>query len=264
MIKSVIKKADQNLLGGRLRRWKIDFYNSEFYQRQCLNKLSVSLDHKMVVHYQRNAPGLLPELCDKYGSDKGERRRGDHPYPWPAHTFADYYSRLFDHHRHQITKVFECGLGTNNPALTSSMGIKGRPGASLRVWRDYFPNAQVFGADIDRDILFCEERIKTFYLDQTSPEAVADYWRQVGAADFDFMLDDGLHTFAAGVCLFENSIARLSKQGIYVIEDVTRSDLLKFREYFEGKPYQVDYVNLVRPGLNLDTNSLVVIRPIPS
>ena len=39
--------------------------------------------------------------------------------------------------------VFECGLGTNNPDLQGNMTVDGMPGASLRVWRDYFKNAQI-------------------------------------------------------------------------------------------------------------------------
>jgi hypothetical protein len=262
MIKSAFKKADRHLLGGRLKKLKNEFHNSEFYQSRCLKKLSASLDHKMVVHYQKNLSSRLSELCDQYGSDKGEIKSSGHPYSWAAHTFADYYARLFDRSRHEVTKVFECGLGTNNPELVSSMGIKGQPGASLRVWRDYFPNAQIFGADVDRAVLFAEERIKTFYIDQTNPAAIAAFWNQVGLDNFDFMLDDGLHAFDAGVCLFENSIGRLSKNGVYIIEDVKQYDLLKFKNYFEGKPYQVDYVSLIRPTAKLDDNNLVVIRPI--
>jgi len=262
MIKTMLKTADERWLAGRLRKLRIEFFNSEFYQSRCLRNLSASVDHRLLIHYQKNSSSLLSALCDKYGSDKGENQSSGHPYTWPAHTFADYYSRLFDHCRNSVTRVFECGLGTNNPGLISSMGVKGKPGASLRVWRDYFPNAQIFGADIDKDVLFSEERIQTYYIDQTNPQAIAATWKQVGLDNFDFILDDGLHAFFAGVCLFENSIARLSKQGIYVIEDVMQSDLLKYRRYFEGKPYQVDYVNLIRPGLKLENNSLVVIRPI--
>ena len=56
-----------------------------------------------------------------------------------------------------MTKVFEFWVGTNNPNLASSMGVLENPGASLRDWRDYFPNALVFGADIDIEILFTDE-----------------------------------------------------------------------------------------------------------
>ena len=39
------------------------------------------------------------------------------------------------------------------------MGSEGVPLASLRAWRDYFKNANIYGADIDKGILKDEERI---------------------------------------------------------------------------------------------------------
>ena len=36
------------------------------------------------------------------------------------------------------------------------MGINEKPGSSLRMWRDYFPVARVFGVGIDKKILFKE------------------------------------------------------------------------------------------------------------
>jgi hypothetical protein len=74
------------------------------------------------------------------------------------------------------------------------------------------------------------------------------------------MLDDGLHVFAAGSCLFTHSINRLTDHGIYVIEDVTPGDLLRYKEFFSKTSYVVDYVTLFRPKLPLGDNSLVVIR----
>src|SRR3546814_2496627 len=52
------------------------------------------------------------------------------------------------------------------------MGVHGKPGASLRVWRDYFPKAEIVGFDIDENILFQEDRIRTFACDQASPDSV--------------------------------------------------------------------------------------------
>jgi len=204
----------------------------------------------------------IAQLCDLYGSDKGEIKSQGHPYAWPSHTYADYYSQLFSHCRNNITTVFECGLGTNNPELLSSMGIHGKPGASLRVWRDYFPNAIIYGADIDKDVLFEEERIKTFYMDQLNPKSIKDYWEMVGEDNFDFMLDDGLHTFEAGSSLFNNSIGKLSKLGTYVIEDVLFEDLCRYKDFFRNSPYAVNYVVLNRPNLPLRDNNLVVIRKV--
>jgi hypothetical protein len=261
-IKSKIKSIDSALLGGAAHKiYKILFQKRPPTQEELFEILNKNLGYRIIIHYGKNRSCLLSELCDKYGSDKGEIKTVGHPYPWSSQTFADFYSRLFDQRRIDIRKVFECGLGTNNSNLLSSMGLDGRPGASLRVWREYFPNAQIVGGDIDRNILFEEERIKTFYVDQTDPKAIAELWDQVGLKDFDFMIDDGLHTYEAGICLFENSISRLSKDGVYCIEDVIMRDLLKFKEYFERyKAYQVEYVNLLRPNQALLDNNLVVIR----
>jgi hypothetical protein len=217
--------------------------------------------YSYTVYYEKDMTNRLAELCDHYGSDKGEIRTSGHPYPWPSHNYADFLHSRFWHCRDAVRTVFECGLGTNNPDLASSMGATGKPGASLRVWRDYFPNARIFGADIDKSILFEEERIRTYHVDQTSKASIEAMWKQIPAFAFDLMIDDGLHQFEAGICLFENSISRLAKTGHYIIEDVTAYDMLRYRSYFAGKSFKVEYVSLRRPSNTSDGNQLVVIRP---
>src|SRR5215469_12507693 len=102
------------------------------------------------------APTRACYIMAKYHSDKASR--------W--HNYTTIYSALFNGRRHQPLRIFELGLGTNNPDLPSTMGVPGRPGASLRGWREFFPHAHVYGADIDTTILFQEARIKTFPCDQ--------------------------------------------------------------------------------------------------
>lgn len=255
-MKSIIRKFDDIFLNKSLQKRR---YKNRLAEN--LHELESGLSYRFTV-YHKKGRDLVTELCDKYGSDKGSMRDSGHPYPWLPHTYADLYSRLFSHCRLKVRKVFECGLGTNNPSLASSMGVSGKPGASLRVWRDYFPNAMVYGADIDRQILFAEERIKTYYIDQLDPRVIGDFWRQVGEKDFDFMLDDGLHTFEAGTCLFQHSIDRLAPDGIYVIEDVSVSDLLRYERYFRPSAYSVDYVTMYRPNADLADNNLVVVRRV--
>jgi hypothetical protein len=218
-----------------------------------------SCDHKMVIRYQKNPCSILAALCDEHGSDKGEIKSAGHPYPWPSHTYVDFYSLLFGQRRYDVRRVFECGIGTNNPDLVSSMGQQGKPGASLRVWRDYFPNAAITGADIDRSILFKEARIDTFHVDQTDPSSVRQLWESVETESFDLMIDDGLHVYSAGLCLFENSIHKLAAGGSYVIEDVMPADVLKYQHYFADKNYQVQYVSLTRSRIMHLDNNLVVI-----
>jgi hypothetical protein len=234
-----------------------------------LNSLSIDISCETILHentdlhysvsYNRDTKSDLNSLCDKYGSDKGEVATEGHPYPWVSHTYADFYDGRFGHCRDHIKTVFECGIGTNNVAAASNMGQSGKPGASLRVWRDYFPNAHIHGADVDRSTLFSDTRISTYHVDQTSPEAIALLWTQVPVVEFDLMIDDGLHTFEAGVCLFENSFQKLRKNGIYVIEDVIHEATIKFLEYFKQRDLRVEFVHLTRKDSAHYDNSLIVI-----
>ena len=43
------------------------------------------------------------------------------------------------------------------------MGKNGTPGASLKAFKEYLPNTNLYGADVDKDILF-ERRKNTNYL----------------------------------------------------------------------------------------------------
>ena len=226
-----------------------------------LKKIEFGLDYKFITFYKKDK-NLISSLCDKYGSDKGEVIPYGHPYSWNSHSYTDFYLRIFSHCRLTIQNVFECGIGTNNLNYTSNMSVSGQPGASLRVWRDYFPNADIYGGDIDRGVLFNEDRINTFYVDQLDPNSIGAFWAKTGVEEFDIMIDDGLHTFAAGSCLFTNSINFLRYGGIYIIEDVITDDLIKYKKFFEQLNYYVEYIIMFRPNLKLGDNTLVVIRKL--
>ncbi len=203
----------------------------------------------------------LSMLCDKYGSDKGSLIQNideHHPYNWHPHTYTDIYSLLFKNIKHTAKNIFECGIGTNNPNMLSNMTINGKLGASLYVWRDYFKVAQIYGVDIDKDILFSDDRIQTDWMDQTSPDSIRDYFQNLKIR-FDIMIDDGLHTPDAAICLFTNSIDFLEDDGIYIIEDMQTKDMEKLKEFFSHKnEYCVKYV-LMNTQIR-SNNNLVIIR----
>jgi hypothetical protein len=126
------------------------------------------------------------ELCDlmsSYGSDKGN----------PFHNYTVVYDWLFARFRHEHLALFELGIGTNKAGAPSSMGPDGTPGASLRAWRAYFSHSQVYGADIDSDICFEEDRIRTSWTDQRDSHAIRVLWGKFSDVAFDIMIDDGLH-----------------------------------------------------------------------
>ena len=110
----------------------------------------------------------------------------------------------------------EIGLGTNNPTLVSSMGADGKPGASLRSFKQLIPSCQIYGADIDRDILFEESQIKTFFVDQL------DYntFNNLPNIKYDLIIDDGLHQIGANFNTLLWSMKHLNKDGFIAIEDI--------------------------------------------
>jgi hypothetical protein len=159
----------------------------------------------------REAAAALKVFLDQHGSDKA----GYHDY----HHF--YGPILKD--RAAVTGVLEVGMGTNNVDVVSHMGAGGSPGASLRAFRDFLPGAQVFGADIDRGILFQEERIKTFFVDQTDPATFEALGKSVATADFDLIIDDGLHSPDANIETLRFGLPRIKVGGWMVVEDIAAS-----------------------------------------
>jgi SAM-dependent methyltransferase len=117
------------------------------------------------------------------------------------------------------SSVLEVGLGTNNEDIVSTMGRSARPGASLRAFRDYLPESRVYGADIDRDILFHEERIQTFWVDQTSDESVRALEARL-PGDLHLIIDDGLHSPNANLQILMLALRVMPSGGWLVIEDI--------------------------------------------
>jgi hypothetical protein len=196
----------------------------------------------------------------KYGSDKGSSNIAR---SW--HNYTLIYESLFKDIRYNTLRVFELGLGTNNESLPSNMGRHGNPGASLRGWAEYFPNAHVFGADIDSDILFTEDRIKTYFCDQTNPHIIKYMWRESDLEEpFDIIIEDGLHTYEANVCFFENSVHKLATNGTYVIEDILNKDIPRFenkiQEWKIKYPYLTFSLLKIPSIVNPVDNNLLVVK----
>lgn len=215
--------------------------------------------HRVLVDYLLTGSDPIAQLCTRHGSDKGSASPDTRPYPWAPHSYSHFYHLIFGGRRHSVKRVFECGIGTNNPSMPSSMGSNGIPGASLRVWRDYFPNATVYGADIDAAILFSEERIETRWLDQTSVSSIRALWADIGQEPFEVMIDDGLHTFEAGSTLLSNSLTYLDETGVYIIEDVVAKDLPLYWDFLRDLDVDFMVLQMSRPGSGLGDNCVIHI-----
>lgn len=151
----------------------------------------------------------ISELFSFYGSDKST-----------THDYHLIYGGIFAD-LSLVRAICEIGLGTHNIDTLSNMGRDGRPGASLRAFRDYFPSCMVYGADIDTRILFHEDRISTCYVDQTD---ISSFGRlsDILVGDIDLIIDDGLHAPHSNLTSLLFAIDKVSVGGWIVIEDIAK------------------------------------------
>ena len=160
--------------------------------------------------------------------------------------------------RFNYKKIFECGIGSNNPLLESNMTLNGKPGASLRVWRDFFPNAKVYGADVDRKTLFTEDRILTYYVDQFNKLSIEEMWIEINEKNFDLIIDDGAHYFDANINFYEKSFDKLRKDGFYIIEDIRLSEIKRFYNYFEDTKNSVEFISMNSNSSDGSSNLIII------
>jgi SAM-dependent methyltransferase len=214
----------------------------------------------------------LTAIMNRNGSDKGNGR----------HNYTEYYSYLFDARKMEQLKVLEIGIGTINPDMRSNMWgsrphhtYKGQsnntsqhgypPGASLRGWRDYFPNSQIYGCDIDKDSLFNEERIVTFHLDQTDSNSIKSQIVDVDRT-YDIIIDDGLHHFPTNWALFHQIHHKLNPGGVYIIEDIIDFDKDLFEDDLQcelvRKGCVCMYLQIPNPHNTTDNNIIVFRKPL--
>ena len=141
----------------------------------------------------------LTQLAIKYGTDK-----------WGKHHYTPVYYDLFKDRREAVRKVVEIGVGE---------------GASLRMWRNFFPNAMTYGAEIDEGRVFTELRIKVIKCNQTSQDDLISLFNETGS-NIDLFIDDGSHrpTDQLYTCL--EVFPNLNRGAIYVIEDVADTSVL--------------------------------------
>ena len=164
-------------------------------------------------------------MFDLLGSDKG--------ISW--HQYSRFYYSLLRPLRDSAFNLFELGIGTTNQDIPSHMPPWGSPAASHIGWRGYFKNAHIYGADIDKTILCNGNRLTSFYCDQTDEESIEQLWKQpeLQSTLFYVMIDDGLHAPRANFTFFINSIHKLARGGVYIIEDISDSCIDLFKIFME-------------------------------
>lgn len=167
-------------------------------------------DYKILIQQYENQKTILGNILDNNQSDKANNHNYDLVYSFIIEKLG----------KDSKLNILEIGLGTNNPELVSTMGSGARPGASLYAFREYLPNANIYGCDIDRNILFESERIKTCYVDQLNFQTFDNILNTFGNIKYDLIIDDGLHSIGANLNTLLFALDNLNENGWIVIEDI--------------------------------------------
>jgi len=153
---------------------------------------------------------MLTDFCNNDFTDKNT-----------IHSYIDVYQSLFQQKKFSATQVLEVGIG---PAVD----LFGRPqynGGSIKMWAEFFPNAQVHACDINNidsvnPMITSHPRIHL----HTSQNAynynfIMTKFLSKGIT-FDVLVDDGPHTLESMKAFIQLYLPLLKQDGILVIEDI--------------------------------------------
>lgn len=155
---------------------------------------------------------MSTELChifEKYKSDKSLMLK------W--HNYSLKYYEMFNHLRDEPILLFEVGILN---------------GSSLRGWKEFFRKGLIYGADIDRNRFFYEDRINCYYCNQDEPQTILNMWENPDLKNiqFDIIIDDGKHEHNANLNFLVNSFSKLKNNGTFIIEDLILENYSLFNE----------------------------------
>jgi hypothetical protein len=174
-----------------------------------IKKIIKAIVGKRIIHFieAHLLSHNLDKLAQIYGTDKYDR-----------HKYTGIYKNHFLKFRRKKIKLLEIGVGGyDNPT---------QGGASLRMWKRFFPNTRIFAIDIFNKSALQENRIQIFQGSQADPDFLNEVNNNTGP--FDIIIDDGSHMNEHVIISFKTLFPLLKKGGIYVVEDIQTSYLEEY------------------------------------
>jgi hypothetical protein len=167
----------------------------------------------------------LDALALRHGVDKSSK----------VHGYTRTYERHFAPLRQLPIVLLEIGVGS---------------GASLRMWRDYFPQGTIYGLDLEDCKRLEGTGVRTFQGSQSDEDVLERLLAATGP--LDVVLDDGSHRWADQIASFRKLYPHLKPGGYYVIEDLHTS---YWDSYQSGNERTVAFLQGLVHELNLHGRS---------
>lgn len=122
--------------------------------------------------------------------------------------YCEVYDQFFEAIRQDKIRFLLIGIGK---------------GGCLKMWKDYFPKAEIFAMDIRPECKeFEEEGIEVHIGDQGDADFVNGFLQETGG-NFDIIIDDGGHQMYQQINSFLLMWNSMKPEGVYVIEDTHTS-----------------------------------------
>jgi hypothetical protein len=159
-----------------------------------------------------------------------------------CHDYIPGYTSLFESLRANVKNVLEIGIGSvENGQMSGILHLGYKTGNSLRCWKEYFSNANIYGIDIYPHPELTEERITTFVADQSNADQLSDVLDNINC-ELDIIIDDGSHIRDHQKISFMHLEKHLSNNGIYVIEDIQPDAIEMFTNLSIFPPDYKEYI----------------------
>ncbi len=155
------------------------------------------------------------------------------------HNYTEIYARYFAPFKEQPIKFLEIGINT---------------GKSVKLWEDYFKNAELHFIDITlQNVEYVSQRSYYHLADQASSYDLLKFIEKTGG-DFDVILDDGGHTMLQQIMSFKYLFPQVKSGGLYIIEDLNTS----YWEAFGGGSHPKTTINFLK--MLIDEVNFVGVR----
>lgn len=162
----------------------------------------------------------------------------------PLHRLAVKYKPT--KRRHNYIKHYHAHFGPIREDVKRFVEIGVQTPTSLQMWEEYFPNATIYGIDIDEKCLAFTGGRKKVVIGNQRDRAFLGRFIDMTGGGFDIIVDDGEHTGAAILTSFCCLFPVMSSHGIYAVEDLV--DLRNVLKFFLTLEQHINYWPKGFPG----------------
>ena len=182
---------------------KIDFLRTHKFRRKKISDFEDKIKSINI-----DSSNYFSELCflgGKFGSDKSVFNTIS-PH---NHSYTAIYNILLSHLKNDHINLAEIGILHN---------------ASIKMWREFFPNANIDGFEFNENLIIQAENeklknTKYFHIDVRNQESIKDSFLKVNK-EYDVIIDDSTHIFDDQINIIFTVKNFLKPGGYLIVEDI--------------------------------------------